>query len=133
MILFRNVSLESKAATSIEIGCAYGISSIFICLALSEINGSNFSHTILDPYQYRDDKWCGIGMENIKRSGFSDNVQLLEKGSELALPELLANNQSYRFGFIDGWHTFDHCLMDFFYINKMLEVGGVICFDDAHC
>jgi hypothetical protein len=34
-------------------------------------------------------------------------------------------------GFIDGWHTFDHVLLDFFYIDLMLEVGGIVVFDDV--
>jgi hypothetical protein len=32
---------------------------------------------------------------------------------------------------VDGWHTFDHTLLDFFYINRMLNVNGVVVFDDA--
>ena len=30
-----------------------------------------------------------------------------------------------------GWHTFDHTLIDFFYLNRMLEVGGTIVIDDV--
>jgi len=33
---------------------------------------------------------------------------------------------------IDGFHTFDHALVDFFYVNKMLDVGGVVIFDDVN-
>ena len=34
--------------------------------------------------------------------------------------------------FIDGWHTFDHALIDFFYVNRMLDEGGIVMFDDAN-
>jgi hypothetical protein len=47
------------------------------------------------------------------------------------LPQFLAEGLEVEFAFIDGWHTFDHVLLDFFYINRMLRVGGVIVFDDV--
>jgi hypothetical protein len=44
---------------------------------------------------------------------------------------LLGAGQRSDFAFIDGWHTFDYTLLDFWYLDKMLEVGGVIGFDDC--
>ena len=32
----------------------------------------------------------------------------------------------------DGMHTLDYVFIDFFYIDKMLNVGGVAVFDDTH-
>jgi len=29
----------------------------------------------------------------------------------------------------DRWHTFDHTLVDFFFIDRMLDVGGMISDD----
>jgi predicted O-methyltransferase YrrM len=119
---------KNNCKRTIEIGCAYGISSLYICDALS--GSSSVRHTIVDPYQ--STQWKNIGVENLKRAGF-DFYELIEKPSELALPELLGNDvQKYDFAFIDGWHTFDHVLVDFFYINRLLKVGGVIVFDDAN-
>jgi hypothetical protein len=34
--------------------------------------------------------------------------------------------------FIDGWHTFDHTLIDCFYATKLLKVGGFLLIDDAN-
>lgn len=31
---------------------------------------------------------------------------------------------------VDGVHTFDQCTLEFYYIDRMLPVGGVIIFDD---
>jgi hypothetical protein len=61
-----------------------------------------------------------------------DFFTLIEEPSELALPKLLERKEIYDFGFIDGWHTFDHTLLDFFYLNRMIRVGGMIVFDDAN-
>ena len=37
-----------------------------------------------------------------------------------------------QFAFIDGWHTFDYTFIDFFYIDRILDVGGVVVFDDTN-
>ena len=34
--------------------------------------------------------------------------------------------------YIDGWHTFDYALLDFFYADKLLDVGGLVGFNDCH-
>jgi hypothetical protein len=62
----------------------------------------------------------------------SDLITVYEDLSELRLPGLLAEGQRYDFAFIDGWHTFDQVLVEFFYINRMLDVGGIVVFDDVH-
>ncbi len=111
---------------TIEIGCALGVSSLYICDAASQTSHSE--HTIIDPKQTSD--WDGIGIRNLVAHGFS-RYALIEKPSELALPALLEESESFDFGFIDGWHTFDHALIDFFYLNRLIRVGGMIVFDDA--
>lgn len=111
---------------TLEIGCAEGISSLYICEALSL--AENPSHTILDPYQQT--QWKGVGVHHLRQRGF-DFFTLIEKPSEIALPELLQKGRTLDFAFIDGWHTFDHTLLDFFYLNRMIRVGGMIVFDDV--
>jgi predicted O-methyltransferase YrrM len=80
---------ENKYTKTIEIGCAYGISSLFICDALQ--NSNIPSHTIIDPFQSTD--WKNIGVENLRKCNI-DFYNLIEKPSELALPELLAKKKS---------------------------------------
>ena len=36
-----------------------------------------------------------------------------------------------QFALIDGWHTFDQVLPDFFYVDQLLEDGGIVAFDDV--
>lgn len=116
---------DYQLTSTIEIGCAYGISSLYICAASSEFDNS--SHTIIDAFQ---SEWHNIGILNLERAGFT-SFELIEQLSEIALPRLLEQNSKFDFGFIDGWHTFDHALMDFFYLNRMIDVGGVIVFHDV--
>ncbi len=117
---------ENGFRKTIEVGCALGVSSLYICDALSEVGDA--SHTMVDPNQ--TEQWQKTGVKNLEEHGF-DCHTLIEKPSEIALPELLEAGESYDFAFIDGWHTFDHTLLDFFYMNRMVRVGGMIVFDDA--
>ena|ERR1700730_17358749 len=39
----------SRPRVSLEIGCAYGVSSLYICEALKEVNATK--HIIIDPWQ----------------------------------------------------------------------------------
>ncbi len=112
--------------TSIEIGCAFGISSLYICDALS--TKPNQHHTIIDPFQTKN--WHGIGINNLHKAGF-DFYTLIEEKSEIALPNLYKQNRKFDLGFIDGNHTFDQVLLDFFFLDKLLSVNGIIAFDDV--
>ena len=48
------------------------------------------------------------------------------------LPQLLMEGTTIDFALIDGWHTFDQVMMEFYYLNRLLAIGGVIAFDDAN-
>lgn len=47
------------------------------------------------------------------------------------LPKLVDEGTRIQFDFVDGWHTFDHTLVDFFYLDMMMDVGGVMILDDV--
>lgn len=118
----------------LEVGCAYGISSLYIGEALREHGGTK--HIIIDPGQHfpygrgPNTGFEGIGLANLKRAGYYDRVEFYEEASFECLPKLLARNEKIDFAFLDGEHTFDYVLVDFFYVDKLLSVGGIIVFDD---
>jgi predicted O-methyltransferase YrrM len=112
---------------SVEVGLGYGISSLFICEALSQVQAER--HIVIDPYQFPG--WGGIGLKNLKEAGYEGLVDFREVSSHLALPHLEAEGMKIDFAFVDGWHTFDYALVDFFYIDRLLRIGGLIVFDDA--
>src|SRR5687768_10624915 len=74
-----NLILENGFKNSIEIGCAYGISSLYICGALQN---SNSLHTIIDPFQAIE--WNNIGVDQLRKAGVI-NFRLIEKCSEISL------------------------------------------------
>jgi len=116
---------QHKAGRVLEIGCAYGISSMFIQEALSEL--SDTSHIIIDPGQQSE--WKNIGVHNLAKSGHR-NYTLIEEPSELALPKLLEQGERFQAALIDGFHTFEHVMLDFFYVQRLLDVGGIVMLDD---
>ncbi len=122
-----NLIRENNYQKTIEIGCALGVSSLYICDAISE--SDNPAHTIVDPNQTSG--WASIGTRNLEERNISF-FTLIEEPSEIALPKLLEKKQIFDFGLIDGWHTFDHTLIDFFYLNRLTKVGGMIVIDDAN-
>lgn len=124
-IFIQRIVQSEKPINTIEIGCAYGISSLAICSAISE--NSNSLHTIIDPYQ--STKWKNIGISNLQRSKIT-SYKLIKSPSEIELPKLLENGQSFEFGLIDGLHTFDQAMVDFYYLDKLITVGGIIVLDD---
>jgi predicted O-methyltransferase YrrM len=122
------ISSDPDIRKTLEIGCAYGLSSLHICSALDEKDSPR--HIIVDPYQNKN--WHGVGLSNLKRAGFNF-FELIEKPSELFLPDLVQNESgTFDMVFIDGWHTFDHTLLDLFYANRLIRVGGYIVIDDCN-
>lgn len=116
---------QNKFKSTIEIGCAEGVSSLFICDAIKFNSGH---HTIIDPNQ--STQWGNAGIKALKKFGYI-NFDLLEQPSEFALPRLIEQMKKYDFGLIDGWHTFDQTIVDFFYLSRLVVKGGIIAIDDV--
>jgi predicted O-methyltransferase YrrM len=147
-----------KAKTTLETGVAFGLSTLAICEALqaeatpaenwgqslgapaSNMPGASYERAARDgprflPKHYGVDPeqntvHGGAALASLKRAGLDSVFELLEGPSHLMLPKLLEKGVVLDLGFIDGWHTFDYTLLDFFYIDKMLRPGGVVLFHD---
>ena len=112
----------------VEVGLAFGISTLYILEAFAEVGAEKLIG--MDPAQH-DECWRGGGLHNIGRAGYEHLYEFHGETSQQVLPALVGRGQRIDFAFIDGWHTFDHVLLDFFYIDQMLNVGGVVVFDDV--
>jgi predicted O-methyltransferase YrrM len=139
--LLQRLVRQLDPTVSLEVGLAYGVSALFICDALNVRNGTQ--HIVIDPNQNgvtrpfptrgpSGNSWDGIGIANLHRAGYGNIVRFIEAPSYRALAELEASGQRVDFAFIDGWHTFDFTLVDFFFIDRMLNTGGIVAFDDAN-
>jgi predicted O-methyltransferase YrrM len=140
-LLYRQVA-ATRATEAIEVGMAFGISTVCLCDALSRNALSSMGKRphliVMDPGQHDTEGWQelagwqGLGLQQVRFAGFGDMVEFHERTSQAALPELVAKGYRVQFAFIDGWHTFDHALIDFFYVDQMMENSGVIVFDDVN-
>jgi predicted O-methyltransferase YrrM len=112
----------------IETGFGRGGSAAFFLAAVAPWNGKVIS---IDPaFRY----WAqDTGLQYIQRLGLAESHRLVENPSELALAELASNpaTPGLKVSYIDGSHHFDGTLIDFMYLDRMTEVGGVIAIDDA--
>lgn len=113
---------------AVEVGMANAISTLAILTALEE-NGTEGRLISIDPNQ--STQWRDCGRASVARAGLGQRHQVVEKPDSLALPELLAADTRVDFGYIDGWHTFDYALVDFWYLDKMTAKDGVIAFNDC--
>jgi len=120
------VVCETHAKRTLEIGMAFGVSTLFICQAHHDEGGGD--HTAIDPHQQR--WWTSVGKLNVERAGFADMVRCIEQPSYEVLPKLLEAEERFDFVFIDGNHRFEYTLVDFFYIDRLLNVGGHVMLHD---
>ncbi len=126
--LYQLISSDKSVVKTLEIGCAFGLSSLHICEALRNRPGA--SHLIIDPKQVN--VWHGIGISHLERANIKF-FDIISEPSELALPNLLRHQtESFDLIFIDGWHTFDQTMLDIFYANRLIRVGGYIVVDDCN-
>ena len=121
------VSEDPSIRLTLEIGCAFGLSTLHLCLGLVGRPGAR--HTAIDPFQRTE--WDAVGLTHVEAAGI-DGFELIEERSEFALPRLVAEGEArFDLVFIDGWHTFDHTLVDAFYATRLLRVGGILVIDDV--
>ena len=114
---------ESETKKSLEIGLAYGFSTIFIMDAL----GAGGSHVAIDPFQAS--LWHGVGATQAARLS-SKRFKWIEDYSIHVLSDYIRAGERFDFIFIDGNHRFDDVLVDFYLSDQALKVGGLLVLDD---
>jgi predicted O-methyltransferase YrrM len=124
-VLIRVVQ-DLNAKVTLETGVAFGGSALAICLAKNK-EGIKL-HYGVDPNQ--TDFYGGAALALLEKEKLIDQFVLLEGPSHMMLPQLIASKVKLDFAFIDGWHTFDYTLVDFFLIDKMLRPGGMVALHD---
>jgi predicted O-methyltransferase YrrM len=117
---------ENGFTESLEIGFAYGTSTLSI---IEEVAKKNGHHTVIDKFEM--DSYGGNGLDLVRQAGYGQNITFHEKYCYEVLPELMQSGKKFDFAYIDSTKQFDWLLVDFFYIDKLLKVGGMIVFDDA--
>ena len=109
----------------VEVGMAFGTSAFYI------LSCENTTLISIDPFQTT--QWKSMGLNLIKEMKLNDRHTLIEKKSYIGLPEIIQKygENNFDFVFIDGWHVFDATLLDFYFSDKLIKIGGIILIDDA--
>jgi predicted O-methyltransferase YrrM len=119
-----------RPALSVEVGLAYGFSTVYI---LSAMKDGNYGHHIaIDPLQTRS--WHGVGVQKAVELGMGEHFELIEfeligEDSAHALLRLAKAKRKAQFIFIDGGHRFDNVIVDFLFGDRILDQGGWMIFD----
>ena len=120
---------SSRTYSVLEIGCAYGTSSMMIANVLNRYPEQTRRFDIIDPYQR--EQWHSYGLENIERiKDSSYGYTLHEQTSDIALSQF-DDGTLFDFIFIDGGHDFDTVVGDITSSLRLLAEGGLIVCDDV--
>ena len=124
------VTLALKPTSILEVGMAYGYSSLYFLAAMARTGAGTL--TSIDPFQH--DRWKGVGVTlalahaPVYTTGSS--FRLVEERSDRAVVDLLREGKLYDLIFIDGNHRFDDVLVDFYLCDQICSIGGHIILDD---
>jgi predicted O-methyltransferase YrrM len=125
MCLYR-LCRDIRAERTMEIGCAYGFSTLYFLAAIS--SNPLATHTAIDPYE--NNGWGGIAVQNARAVGMDKSFRLIEEKSFLAVPRLINDGTQFDVIFIDGYHRFDDTLVEFTLCGLTCKMGGYIILDD---
>lgn len=123
---FLDLCTSLKPERTIEIGLAYGFSTLFFLAAIAKNRTGH--HIAVDPFQHN--YWHGIGSEKVLGTGMKSKFTLIEEYSTRAATDLARTNSTFDLIFIDGNHRFDDVLTDFYLYAPLCKIGGGIIFDD---
>jgi predicted O-methyltransferase YrrM len=112
---------------TIEVGFAYGISAMFILEMHKKLNIPNSKHLVIEP----DDYWGEAAIYNIRKEKLEKYLTVFNEISDRVLPKLYLENRKFQFAYIDTTKRFDTVFQDFYFIDRMLEINGIIIFDDC--
>ena len=112
---------------ALEVGMANGTSSVIIGSAIAGRPGARL--VSVDPFQSAH--YQNQGVANVARAGLAAIHELRELPNYLALPDLVREQQLFDFILVDGWHSFDHALLDCFFADLVLRDGGLLLMHDT--
>jgi len=125
-MIYDTIAKDETVLKTLEVGCAIGFSSLAITSALK--GRPNAHHTIIDPFQISMFDRAGIDL--LESKGIK-HFDLIENGSQIALPNLLDKSEIFDLILIDGFHSFEQAMLDIFYSTRLLRQGGYLVVDDS--
>jgi len=117
---FLKLLVEMVSPDSLTLETGSGLSTV--CLA---IIGSE--HICMSPSQQEHDRirhYCR------KHQISTERIRFLPMKSHAVLPSLDIGGRKLDFALIDGAHAFPEPILDYYYVNKHLKIGGLLAIDD---
>ena len=122
--------LQLKPVRTLEIGFAYGGSCLVFAASHRDIgNEPDHQHMALDPFQHQ--VWDDVGLLAMEKAGLRKFLDFQPTFSSFELPSLVAKQARFGLIYVDGSHLFEDVFVDAYFGIRLLEVGGVILFDDC--
>jgi predicted O-methyltransferase YrrM len=128
-VVLRDWVQREKAVQTIEVGLAYGFSTLHICEGLVRNGNPNAKIVAIDPNQLTG--YSSAGLRSLEYAGVSEMVEFHSEESQLLLPAFVKEGRSFDLAFVDGNHRFDYVFVDLFFLGRLIRKGGVIILDDC--
>ncbi len=116
-----------KPINTLEVGLAYGISALFILEMHKEYNHGKGVHIAIEPDEY----WGKGAIKNIENAGLSSYFKVERCFSDEFLPIMYNNGYRIQYAYVDTTKRFDIVFQDCYFLDKILDIGGVIILDDC--
>jgi len=114
-----------QCTSALEVGFATGSTALYLLAGTEPCGGSVVS------IDFRQSDFERLGCRMVETSPWEKRHCLIEENSNVALPRMYAEGKKWGLIFLDGWKTVDHLMLDMYYSARMLDVGGVLVFDDT--
>jgi predicted O-methyltransferase YrrM len=125
----RNLCLAERATSSVEVGMAWGLSTLHVIEALLTNGATGRAHVVIDPMQ--SSRFHNAARRSLRDNGVEAMVEFHEAPSDLVLPRLISEGRQFDFAFIDGDHRFEAAFLDVVLVDRLLRPGGVVAIDDT--
>ena len=116
---------EGQFRNCLETGFHTGSTALYMASAVADRDG-RVTSICVDPADAVEH-----GLSLLREQGHDTRHRLIQQNSNTALAELYLAGERFDFIFMDGWKTFDHLAYETYLFNQMLEINGVIAFDDS--
>ncbi len=124
----RSWVIRERAASTIEVGLGYGVSTLFVCDGLLSGDVPDPHHVVIDPHQ--DTRFADCALQFLDEAGVRGLVEHHACESQVVLPRLDSEGRRFDLAVLDGSHRFDAVFVDLFYLGRLLRPGAVVFADD---
>jgi len=127
-VVLRDWVVRERAVHTIEVGLAFGFSSLHICEGLVLNGDLDARHVAIDPNQLTG--FASAGLRVLQNAGVAHLVDHHAEESQLLLPQFVRDGRCFDLAFVDGNHRFDAVFVDLFFLGRLVRKGGVVILDD---